>query len=231
MSTFTLKIIACITMFIDHIGYVIFDGSSYFNYIGRIAFPIFAFQISQGYIHTKNVKKYLIRLLIFAIVSQLPFFLFYNVISSGFAFNTIFTLFLGLICILLYDKVNKVLGIISTIILGIIAEICHFDYGFYGVAIIMLFYIFKNNKSLLISSFIIATILKYAYNTLLYAPYGTETLLKVLIYYLPLCFCTILSSIFVYFYNGKKGRDLKYLLYLFYPLHLLFIYVLALVVF
>lgn len=228
MSTFALKIIACITMFIDHIGYVIFDGSSYFNYIGRIAFPIFAFQISQGYIHTKNVKKYLIRLLMFAIVSQLPFFLFYNSISSGFVFNTIFTLFLGLVCILLYDKVNKVFGIFSTIIFGVIAEICHFDYGFYGVAVIMLFYIFRNNTTLLLSSFIIATILKYSYSTALYAQYGTEVLLKVFAYYFPLCFCTILSSIFIYLYNGKKGHDLKYLLYLFYPLHLLFIYILAL---
>ena len=60
MNSFILKIIACITMFIDHVGYAIFNGPSWFNYIGRIAFPIFAFQISEGYAHTRNIKKYLL---------------------------------------------------------------------------------------------------------------------------------------------------------------------------
>ena len=61
MSSFVLKIIAVITMFIDHLGYTIFGKFSYLNYIGRISFPIFAFQISEGYIHTKNLKKYFMR--------------------------------------------------------------------------------------------------------------------------------------------------------------------------
>ena len=66
MSAFVLKIIACITMFIDHLGYAVFHGeASWFNYVGRLAFPIFAFQISEGYIHTKNLKKYFYRLVIF----------------------------------------------------------------------------------------------------------------------------------------------------------------------
>lgn len=229
MSAFILKIIACITMFIDHIGYVIFDGSSYFNYIGRIAFPIFAFQISQGYIHTKNVKRYLSRLLIFAIISQMPFLLFYNSITTGFEFNTIFTLFFGLICILLYDKVNKVFGIFVSVLLGIFAELFKFDYGFYGVIIILLFYIFKDKKALMISGFILATIIKYSYHILLYAKYDTATLLRAFEYYSPLCIFTVLSSAFIYIYNGKKGHDSKYLLYLFYPLHLLVIYSIALV--
>ena len=57
MNSFVLKLIACITMFIDHIGYVVFNGeSSFFNYIGRLSFPIFAFQISEGYLHTRNIK-------------------------------------------------------------------------------------------------------------------------------------------------------------------------------
>ena len=228
MSAFVLKIIACITMFIDHIGYIIFDKTSYFNYVGRFAFPIFAFQISQGYIHTKNVKKYLMRLFIFAIISQLPFMLFYNSIATGFVINTIFTLFLGLICILLYDKVSKVLGVFTAIFLGILAELCKFDYGFYGIAIILLFYIFKDHKIYMISSFILATIIKYLYHILSYAKYDSATLIRAFEYYFPLCLFTILSSVFIYFYNGKKGRNVKYLLYLFYPLHLLLIYVLTL---
>jgi len=82
MSSFVLKIIAIITMFIDHVGYAIFGKFSFFNYIGRIAFPIFAFQISEGYSHTKDLKKYFLRLFIFAIISQVPFMLFGKIISN-----------------------------------------------------------------------------------------------------------------------------------------------------
>lgn len=228
MSAFVLKLIACLTMFIDHIGYVIFDGPSFFNYIGRIAFPIFAFQIYQGYMHTKNVKKYICRLFLLAIISQLPFMLFYStVITDQFAINVIFTLLFGLIGILIYDKTNAFFGIIATIALGIIAETCSFDYGFYGVAVILLFYIFRYHKSLSIISFYIATLLKYALTVSNFS-YDYGILLSAIDYFAPLCLCTMLSSAFIILYTGKKGRDSRYLLYLFYPLHLLLIYALAL---
>ena len=92
MSSFVLKIIAIITMFIDHLGYAIFGKFSCFNYIGRLSFPIFAFQISEGYIHTKNLKKYFLRLFLFALVSQIPFMLFHSIISRDFSLNIFFTL-------------------------------------------------------------------------------------------------------------------------------------------
>ena len=76
MTSFVLKLIALVTMFCDHFGDAFVGHYSFFNIIGRIAFPIFAFQISEGYIHTKNLKKYIIRLLGFAIISQIPFHLF-----------------------------------------------------------------------------------------------------------------------------------------------------------
>jgi len=125
MSAFVLKIIAMVTMTFDHSGYIIFGGSSFFNYIGRLAFPIFAFQISQGYIHTKDLKKYLGRLTIFAFVSQIPFMLFYysatntpisiaqipstiyNSISTfDYTLNIFFTLLIGLLAILAFDKIK-----------------------------------------------------------------------------------------------------------------------------
>ena len=87
MSSFVLKIIAIISMFIDHIGYAIFGKLSYFNYIGRLAFPIFAFQISEGYVHTKNLKRYFFRLFLFALISQVPFMLFTSIISDKFSLN------------------------------------------------------------------------------------------------------------------------------------------------
>jgi len=216
MSSFVLKIIAIITMFIDHVGYAIFGKFSFFNYIGRIAFPIFAFQISEGYSHTIDLKKYFLRLFIFAIISQVPFMLFGKIISNDFTLNIFFTLLLGLISIYIYDKSKyKLLGIISAILIGFLAEFAHCDYGFYGVAIIFLFYVFKSDVIKSSIAFMLSTTIKYLIPIFKYGFYHV---------YLYLFICTLLPIVFISLYNGKKGKDTKYLLYLFYPIHLLLIY-------
>lgn len=216
MSSFVLKIIAVITMFIDHIGYAIFGKFSFFNYIGRIAFPIFAFQISEGYAHTKDLKKYFLRLFIFAIVSQIPFMLFSKIISNDFTLNIFFTLLLGLISIYIYDKSkHKIVGIILAILIGLLSDFAHCDYGFYGVAIIFLFYIFKSDIIKSSIAFMLSTTIKYLIPIFKYGFYDV---------YLYLLICTLLPIIFISLYNGKKGKNTKYLLYLFYPIHLLLIY-------
>lgn len=230
MNAFVLKIIACFTMFIDHVGYIVFDGhSSWFNYVGRLAFPIFAFQISEGYIHTHDVKKYLLRLILFAFISQIPFLLFHSIINNELGLNVIFTLFLGLIAIIIYDKYNKFVGVFSAIIFGIIAHFLNSDYSFYGVGITFLFYVFNKNKCLLAISFIIATLMQYSYLILVYYNYGFEFLKNVFIIYLPYFICTIFSIIIILCYNKKKGPSTKYFFYLFYPLHMILIYILSFV--
>ncbi len=217
MSSFVLKIIAIITMFIDHLGYAIFGKFSYFNYIGRLSFPIFAFQISEGYIHTKNLKKYFLRLFLFALVSQIPFMLFHSIISSDFSLNIFFTLFLGLLSIYIYDECKyKFLGIIASVLLALIAQFSHCDYGAYGVAIILIFYIFKNNIITSSMFFIIATLIRYFLPCIKYGIFQKK--------YLYLFICTIIPCLFFAAYNGKKGKNTKYLLYLFYPIHLILIY-------
>ncbi len=95
-----LKLIALITMFIDHIGYIIYPEYRFFRIIGRISFPIFAFALANGFRYTSNRKKYAFRLFIFAIISQFPYMLFsYN--SHGkinfIAFNVMFLLLYGLL--------------------------------------------------------------------------------------------------------------------------------------
>ena len=230
MNAFVLKIIACFTMFIDHVGYIVFDGhSSWFNYVGRLAFPIFAFQISEGYIHTHDVKKYFLRLILFAFISQIPFLLFHSIINNELGLNVIFTLFLGLVAIIIYDKYNKFVGVFSAIIFGIIAHFLNSDYSFYGVGITFLFYVFNKNKCLLAISFIIATLMQYSYLILVYYNYGFEFLKNVFIIYLPYFICTIFSIIIILCYNKKKGPSTKYFFYLFYPLHMILIYILSFV--
>lgn len=215
-SSFALKIIAVICMLCDHFGDAIIKPFSFFNVIGRIAFPIFAFQITEGYIHTKDLKKYFKRLIIFAILSQIPFMLFLSTFTSPFTLNIFFTLLLGLLSIYIYNKIpNKFLSIVIGIIISILAEIINVDYGAWGVIIIMIFYIFKDKKVIMSLLYILSCFIKYL-------PY----LLKYNFHYiyLLLLFCTAFSIFFIIAYNGKQGKKIKYFLYIFYPLHMLILY-------
>ena len=234
MTSFALKIIAMITMLIDHSGDAYFKRTTAMNFIGRIAFPIFAFQITEGYTHTKKLKKYFLRLFIFALLSQIPFWLFESTFTSNFTLNIFFTLFFGLLAIFCYDKlvnskfivvknekINTILkiifGILPAIIFGIIAELAKFDYGFFGIAIIFIFYIFRNKKLTMSIIFILACIIKYFIE---YLKYGN------IIFYSLITTFTISSIIFILLYNGKQGKKIKYFLYAFYPVHLLILFLL-----
>ena len=219
MNSFVLKIIACICMFCDHFGDAFFRNTTFLNYIGRISFPIFCFQIVQGYIHTHDVKKYILRLSLFAFISQIPFMFFYNVVFNSFAINVIFTLLFGLITILIYDKYNKFVGFCSFIFLGTIAEVCKFDYGFFGVFIIFMFYLLRNKKLIMSIVFVLSVILKYSIGLIKYGiPFSylfANNTYSMLMYF------TCFAIIPILLYNGKKGKDAKYLFYIFYPIHLL----------
>ena len=108
MSSFVIKLIAIITMLCDHSGDAIIGHFSILNIIGRIAFPLFCFQIVIGYKHTKNVKKYLLRLFIFGFISQIPFGLFtYSYLGRFDLLNVYFTLALGLLAIYIFDTFSK----------------------------------------------------------------------------------------------------------------------------
>ncbi len=85
MSAFVLKLIAVFSMTCDHLSYLIFGRFSFLNLIGRIAFPIFAYQITEGYIHTSNLKKYFLRLALFGVISQIPFMLFLSILHTRFS--------------------------------------------------------------------------------------------------------------------------------------------------
>ncbi len=216
MSSFVLKVIACITMFIDHIGYAIYGKLSWCNYIGRIAFPIFAYQITEGYTHTKSLKKYFLRLLVFAIISQVPFMLFHSIISRDFGLNIFFTLLLGLLSIFLFEKLpSKLLSIPFIALLCAFAEVTNMDYGYWGVLLIFVFYLCKNSKILLTISFLVLLCIHYVPNFIVSNFYYG---------YIYLMLCTFASIVPILFYNQKQGRKVKYFLYVFYPAHLLFIY-------
>lgn len=220
MTSFVFKIIALISMLCDHTGYIIFGKFSFMNYIGRLAFPIFAYSITEGYTHTSNLKKYFSRLLSFAIISQIPYMLFMNTLTNNFTLNILFTLTLGLLTITIYDKVkNTLLGFILVVLSAILAHFLRFEYGWFGIAVIFIFYIFKQHKVYMNMFFIFTTFLMYIFKFA--KTYSVEYLFIIL-------FCS-LSLIPINLYNGKKGKNIKYLLYMFYPFHLLVLYLISLI--
>ncbi|MBE5821033.1 MAG: conjugal transfer protein TraX [Clostridiales bacterium] len=208
MSSFIFKIIAIISMLCDHIGICISNNITYLRCIGRLSLPIFAWQLSIGADKTKNIWKYLFRLFIFSIISQPFYMLLKNDLlhSSTIQFNIGFTLFLGLICIIALKKDIK-LGITITIIIAFIAEKINIEYGWYGILMIVIFYIFKNNKVLLLIAQLV-NFLAYYY----IMPIWQQGI-------------SLLSVIaIILLYNEKKGINAKYLFYVFYPLHMLILY-------
>ena len=101
MSSFVLKVIACIAMVCDHIRYVVPNTNNIVTIaLGRISYPLFAFLLTEGYSHTKDLKKYYKRIIIFALISQIPFMMFRNLcIGVWQLLNIMFTLLFGLIAI------------------------------------------------------------------------------------------------------------------------------------
>lgn len=211
-------------MLCDHTGDAFIGHFSFLNLIGRIAFPIFAFQVVQGYIHTHNVRKYALRLFIFAFISQIPFMLFLSTFYDSYYLNIFFTLFLGVICLYIFDKIeNKYLGTLFAILICAIAQFIQVDYGAYGIAVIFLFYIFNNvfpnRKMIMCLIFLFITIIKYLPNIISYP--------SVAYVYIVCIIFTSISLLPICTYNGKQGPKIKYLFYKFYPVHLLILYFLS----
>ncbi|MBR3116270.1 MAG: conjugal transfer protein TraX [Bacilli bacterium] len=212
MSSFLLKIIAFISMVIDHSSTLI--DNNLLICIGRIAFPIFAFQTTISYQKTKNRKKYLLKLLIFALISEMP----YRLLFGNSSFNILFTLLLGNICMIIYDKIKeKSLSIVLILLISILASGIRIDYGYYGIWMIVLFYIFRNNKLLQNISIILLMIMYFSIGLLIY---------ETTIYnQLSLFIFSLISLLIINLYNGKEGKKTGYLFYILYPLHLIIFYI------
>lgn len=226
-----LKILAMIFMLLDHMWATLIPGNQWMTNIGRLAFPIFSFLIVEGFIHTSNFKKYLKRLFIFALISEIPFNLIY---TGSFIFpfhqNVLFTLLLGLLCINEIEKIknNKNLksiikGTFKILLFFLISIISFVDYGITGILTIIAFYIFRDFKFAWVGqliSLILLYIVFFKGQSIVLHIFNFE-------YYLPLQSIGILSLIPIWLYNGKRGiksKKLQYIFYWFYPMHMLGIY-------
>ncbi len=125
-----------ITMLIDHIGAVFYQDQEILRIIGRIAFPIYAFSTYLGYKYTRNIKRYTYRLLLLAIISQLPFMLAFQ----HYNLNVIWTLLASLLVLQLLDKTqNGVWKVLIVVTSGILMELSTMDYGIYGLLLVLIF--------------------------------------------------------------------------------------------
>ncbi len=221
MSSFTIKIIAILFMIIDHVGFFLFPQAAVLRAIGRLSFPLFAWLIANGARHTRNIDRYLARLLIFAFISQIPFSLAYQSVGLSYThLNVLFTLFLGLLSIkILVNSSNKPLAAALIAFLALLAQVFNTDYGLMGVLSIVGFYVFFDDikKTFLWQSLIYVGIL------FLMIDLGQVVINEVSLTQ-PLA---LLSLIFVNSYNGKHGPKAKYLFYIVYPLQFLIFYFLV----
>jgi hypothetical protein len=204
-----LRIIAFTTMAIDHIGAIFFPQFIIFRIIGRVAMPLFAFSIAEGYNRTRDVNKYGQRILLLALISQLIFFLLFN----NDKLNICFTLFLGLASIYIYDKAKnwfiKTSGILLLLIVSIFFNL---EYGAYGILMILFFHIFRNNTYLLIvQSLLILAFVLTDFNQIINI-------------------FAILAIFLAHFFKKYDFRLNRIVQYWFYPVHLLLIYLVYLLI-
>lgn len=233
MNSSQLKIIAMITMLLDHIAWILFPNIAIFHIIGKIAFPIFCFMIAEGYIKTRNRKKYLIRLLLIAAISQIPFLMTFRLAFGNqmFGFNTIFDLALGLIAIWIYDKKDSKYSLIAVWIISILALLLQIDGDFAGIWLIYFFFKYHNDFKTMAKKVCMFTILEvfiYIAQIFIMCFMNGQPLNNCLSYAFSFntleSLFSVLALIPIKYYNGKKGLNIKWLFYIFYPAHLLILY-------
>lgn len=207
LDSFTLKMIAIITMVIDHVGYIFFPEDMVFRAIGRIAFPIFCFLIVEGFHYTRSHTNYLIRLCVFAILSEVPFDLaFFGTVMDWCHQNVFLTLAFGLATIFCLEEMNtKKIFAIPFVLLFAASYFVHCDYGIGGVLLICMFYLTRETPWMRL----ILTAL------ILYVFFGAFELYG------------LIAMVFIAFYNGRRGPQVKMLFYWFYPVHLFILYAIA----
>lgn len=247
MSAFSFKIIAMITMFIDHFGAVVYhfqlQGIQILPYevdgfalrgVGRAAMPIFAFLLVEGFKHTKSVKKYFLRLLAFAIISEIPYNFFANstngtmsTFSAEMFFlpemqNIFFTWAISCLAIWLLDNMKnaswfiKITYILLVLLLIYLCEIIGSDYGQFGVCLVLaIYFTYPKENNRFVQMVVIIGMMSMFYSAF-------PTYFKV---FAGLC------GYLLIIYNGKKSnlevKLNKYLFYAFYPLHLIMLGILS----
>lgn len=244
VSGYTLKMVAVISMLIDHTAATILEriltvaSATRFGFVsthwnefyalygvmrglGRLAFPIYCFLIVEGFLHTRSVAKYAARLFVFALISEIPFDLAFRKSFWDMSYNNVFlTLFLGLVAIAGIRKVNTTIDcfkedgslnyatlLLRSMINMLVIFACMFvaeyllktDYGAAGIIAIVLLYLLRSHPK---TAFFITVIMLAVLSS-------------------ELEIIALAAVPLLAYYNGTRGKQMKYFFYAFYPVHLL----------
>lgn len=213
----TLKWIAMLAMVCDHFALTILMRGARFGWItpenpaalnlpyqvlrsiGRLSFPVFAYFIVEGFLHTRDWRKYLLKLVVFAFLSELPFDLaIYGEIHWQYQ-NVFFILALGVVMLELFVRLPLSWHVPVLAGLSLLSWLCKFDYMVIGLVLIAVFYWLRNRRIAAVAAGALAFI---------WEPWS------------------LVGFFLLLFYNGERGRGMKYFFYLFYPVHLLLLYIL-----
>ena len=229
-TSFSLHIMAMLFMLCDHLWGTIVPGNDWLTCVGRLAFPIFAFMLVEGYFHTKDLKRYVRRLLLFAVISEIPF----NLVAGSSLFfpihqNVLWSFLISIGLIHWNEKAKKggkmpirILVGCASVIVGCLAGLLTMvDYYHAGVLRVLTFYFFRGRKWW---SYIGQFLCLWYINMEILSGYGYEIIIGNETLFLARQGFALLALIPIWLYRGKQGHHSKafqYASYAFYPLHLL----------
>lgn len=225
LSSNILKIVACISMLLDHIGFIFFPQYIIFRILGRLAFPIFAFMIAEGCYYTKNKLKRLLVMSSFALIMQIGLYMFTGMTD----FNIFIHFSLSIIVIYFIDYIEEkiknkqlIFAIITTLATILLLAYLYWfsenynylysNYGIFAIIMPVVLYVIKKYLPNINHIVCVPVICIFMYLMLLKIKF-------------PYQLYGMMSCLFIILYNGKKGKlNLKYLFYIFYPLHFIILY-------
>jgi len=257
LNAYQLKWIAMIGMILHHALYPWQDIMPLWLLIpmyavGGLAFPILGYFVVEGYKHTSNLKRYILRLFIFGMIA-IPF---YMLVLGLFRFNIMFTIIVSLLLLALYDRIKiKVLFWLIFVLVSI-PMLMFFDWVFFGPIVVILYRLIKNETARrLVPGFVAALlwlgislfsfwglvqVTPYLYadgpmmtaefaqaqRDMIYSMMGNTNVVTASLFFPIFC---VLGAILIKNYNGERGKKSKWLFYVFYPLHLAIIAIIAII--
>lgn len=233
LSSAALHLIAMALMLCDHLWATVVIGNEWLTAIGRLAFPIFAFLIVEGYFHTRDLRRYVKRLLLFAVLSEIPFDLMCaSSVLEPFHQNVLWTFLIGIGMIHLNERARKrgklwlrILTAAGTVVLGyLIGILTMVDYNGVGVLTVLVFYFFRGRKWWCFAGQLAAM---YWLHVEVLGGYYFELTFFGQTFQIVEQGLAVLALIPIWLYRGRQGyhsRWFQYLCYAFYPAHMLLLY-------
>lgn len=230
INALTLHILAMLLMVCDHAWATVISGQAWLTAVGRLAFPIFAFMLAEGFRRTRNVKRYALRLLVLALLSEIPFDLMYGAtVFYPFHQNVIWTFLIALLCMWAISSVHRHGKFLPTVLICLITATAGYlagrllmtDYGGEGVLTVLLFYLFPSETW---RQKLCQTLGMIGLNCILLASLVVPVSLFGHMLELPEQGLALLALIPIWLYNGKQGchsRCTRLVCYGFYPVHML----------